>query len=121
VSGDFEERVWVQEWIEAAATKRALRDNCLGYLGHYYPGMLDMYTDLTMRQGQLGAHTGILEMCDLAARVHQVTEAGIDARGTAGGKAPKYRQEIIVPTCLSLTESITALAREVSLGMSGSL
>jgi hypothetical protein len=41
--------------------------------------------------------------------------------GTAGGKSLKYHQEVILPTCLSLTKSIAALAREVSLGMSGSL
>jgi L-arabinose isomerase len=36
VGGDFQEKVWikVQEWIEAAAVKRALSDSRLGYLGH---------------------------------------------------------------------------------------
>jgi L-arabinose isomerase len=82
VGGDFEPRVWtrVAEWIAAAATRRALRDSRLGYLGHYYPGMLDMYTDFTMHQGQLGAHVEILEMCDLADRVHRVTEAEVQAK-----------------------------------------
>jgi L-arabinose isomerase len=82
IGGDFEERVWVQvrEWIEAAAVKRALMNSRLGHLGHYYPGMLDMYTDFTMHQGKLGAHIEILEMCDLADRVAKVTEAEIDAR-----------------------------------------
>jgi len=76
VGGDFQEKTWnqVKEWIEAAATKRALRDSRLGYLGHYYPGMLDMYADFTMHQGFLGTHIEIVEMCDLAHRVHQVTE-----------------------------------------------
>lgn len=85
VGGDFQEKVWVQvdEWIEAAATKRALMDSRLGYLGHYYPGMLDMYTDFTMHQGQLGAHVEILEMCDLADRVAKVTEAEVDAKVAA--------------------------------------
>jgi L-arabinose isomerase len=82
VGGDFQEKVWVEvgEWIEAAATRRALMDSRLGYLGHYYPGMLDMYTDFTMHQGQLGAHIEILEMCDLADRVARVTEAEIEAK-----------------------------------------
>jgi len=50
VGGDFQDKVWVQvqEWVEAAATRRALMDSRLGYLGHYYPGMLDMYTDLAL-------------------------------------------------------------------------
>ena len=35
VGGDFQDKVWVQvqEWIEAAATKRALMNSRLGYLG----------------------------------------------------------------------------------------
>ena len=82
VGGDFQERVWTQvgEWIAAAAVKRALRDCRLGYLGHYYPGMLDMYSDFTMHQGKLGAHIELLEMCDLAARVHAVSEKEVDAK-----------------------------------------
>ena len=58
VGGDFQESTWtrVQEWVEAAATRRALKDSRLGYLGHYYPGMLDMYTDFTMHQGFFGTH-----------------------------------------------------------------
>ena len=93
VGGDFQEKVWTQvrEWIEAAATKRALRDSRLGYLGHYYPGMLDMYTDFTMHQGKLGTHIEILEMCDLADRVARVTEAEIDA------KVEQARQMFLMP------------------------
>jgi len=82
VGGDFEAQTWtrVREWIEAAAVKRALMDSRLGYLGHYYPGMLDMYSDFTMHQGQLGAHIEILEMCDLQHRVGLVTDAELQAK-----------------------------------------
>jgi len=82
VGGDFQEKVWteVQEWIEAAATKRALMNSRIGYLGHYYPGMLDMYADFTLHQGRLGTHIEIVEMCDLAYRVAQVTEEEIEAK-----------------------------------------
>jgi len=82
VGGDFQDKVWVQvqEWVEAAATRRALMDSRLGYLGHYYPGMLDMYTDFTMHQGRLGAHVELLEMCDLADRVDKVTDAELEAK-----------------------------------------
>ncbi len=93
VGGDFQESVWieVQQWIEAAATKRALSNSRLGYLGHYYPGMLDMYTDFTMHQGYLGAHVEILEMCDLADRVNKVTQSEIDA------KVEQARQTFLMP------------------------
>ncbi|MGC9360428.1 MAG: L-arabinose isomerase family protein [Anaerolineae bacterium] len=82
VGGDFQESTWkrIDDWIQAAATKRALANARFGYLGHYYPGMLDMYTDFTMHQGQVGAHIEILEMDDLAARVEEITEAEVDAK-----------------------------------------
>jgi len=82
VGADSQESAWerVDAWIQAAATKRALMNARLGYLGHYYPGMLDMYTDFTMHQGQVGCHVEILEMCDLAARVERVTEDEVDAK-----------------------------------------
>ena len=63
----------------------------LGYLGHYYPGMLDMYSDLTMHQGKFGTHIEILEMCDLAHRVHQVTETEVDK------KVEATRQMFLMP------------------------
>ena len=98
VGGDFQEKVWTQvrEWIEAAATKRALRDSRLGYLGHYYPGMLDMYTDFTMHQGKLGTHIEILEMCDLADRVARVTEDEVRAAARSQGLAALDGIEAVV-------------------------
>jgi L-arabinose isomerase len=78
VSGQLsaDPRAWglIAEWIRAAAVVRALSYSRLGFLGHTYPGMLDMYSDFTMHQAQLGAHVEVLEMDDLAARVAAVTE-----------------------------------------------
>ena len=39
--------------------------------------MLDMYSDFTQHQAQLGTHIEVLEMCDLEARVSAATEAEI--------------------------------------------
>jgi L-arabinose isomerase len=64
----------IQEWCEAAAVTRNLRRTRLGFLGHPYPGMLDMYSDFTQHQAQLGTHIELLEMCDLEARVTRVTK-----------------------------------------------
>ena len=44
------------------------------------PGMLDMYSDFTQHQGQLGTHIEILEMCDLAQMVNAATPAAIKAK-----------------------------------------
>ncbi|MCL6507735.1 MAG: hypothetical protein K6T59_11970, partial [Bryobacteraceae bacterium] len=59
---------------------RALRRSRIGFLGHTYPGMLDLYADFTMVHGQLGAHVEVLEMCDLARRVAGAREAEILAK-----------------------------------------
>jgi L-arabinose isomerase len=42
--------------------------------------MLDMYSDFTMHQAQLGSHIELLEMDDLHARLEVVTEAEIKAK-----------------------------------------
>ena len=75
-------RAWAQirEWTEAAGVQRTLRRSRMGVLGHTYPGMLDMYSDFTQHQGQLGTHIEILEMCDLATLVRAATEREIRAK-----------------------------------------
>ena len=70
----------IQDWCVAAIAVRAVRSARFGFLGHTYPGMLDMYSDFTMVHGQLGAHVEVLEMCDLKARVDVVTDAELTAK-----------------------------------------
>jgi L-arabinose isomerase len=65
----------IEQWVRAASAVRTLRQGRMGFLGHTYPGMLDMYSDFTMVQAQTGMHVEILEMCDLAQLVPQVTDA----------------------------------------------
>jgi L-arabinose isomerase len=59
----------IEDWCRAAAVARAVRQSRVGFLGHTYPGMLDMYSDFTMMHAQLGAHIEVLEMDDLQKRV----------------------------------------------------
>lgn len=63
----------ISEWCRAAGVKRTLQNSRFGFLGGYYSGMLDMYSDLTMLQAQTGIHVEILEMCDLDRVLQQVT------------------------------------------------
>lgn len=65
----------IDAWVRAASVVRTLQYGRMGFLGHTYPGMLDMYSDFTMIQAQTGLHVEILEMCDLACLVSDVTEA----------------------------------------------
>lgn len=73
------ESAWkeIQQWCEAAAAVRNLSRARIGFLGHTYPGMLDMYSDFTQHHAQLGTHVEILEMCDLDERVKAVAETEV--------------------------------------------
>jgi L-arabinose isomerase len=76
----YHERAWreINDWVQAASVMRQLSYCRLGFLGHTYPGMLDMYSDFTMHHGQLGAHIEVLEMDDLHERVEAVNSSEID-------------------------------------------
>jgi len=70
----------IEEWVKAAAVVRSLRTSRIGFLGHTYPGMLDMYSDFTMVTAQTGAHIEVLEMCDLDACVNEVSAEEVGAK-----------------------------------------
>ncbi|NUN98484.1 MAG: L-fucose/L-arabinose isomerase family protein [Candidatus Omnitrophica bacterium] len=65
----------IEEWARAAGVARTLQYGRMGFLGHTYPGMLDMYSDFTLIQAKTGLHVEILEMCDLMKLLPTVTEA----------------------------------------------
>lgn len=71
-----DERAWneIEAWCRAAGAAHAVRHARLGFLGHPYAGMLDMYTDFTAVSGQLGSYIEVLEIDDLVARVRAATE-----------------------------------------------
>jgi L-arabinose isomerase len=81
-AGIYYARAWreIGEWVDAANVLRQLSYSRIGFLGHTYPGMLDMYSDFTMHHAQLGAHIEVLEMDDLHTRVAAATEADIEAK-----------------------------------------
>lgn len=70
----------IEEWCSAAKVVRTLRGSRFGFLGHTYPGMLDMYSDFTMHHAQLGLHVEVLEMDDLKDRVESVAEEAVSAK-----------------------------------------
>jgi L-arabinose isomerase len=72
VSGYVEdERAWAKigRWIKAAGVRGTLRDGRHGLMGHLYPGMLDVSTDLTLVPVNFGGHIEVLEFDDLRVRV----------------------------------------------------
>jgi L-arabinose isomerase len=71
----------IAEWVDAAAATQSLRSARLGFLGHTYPGMLDMYSDFTQIHAQTGAHVELLEMDDLVARVESAEADAVARKG----------------------------------------
>ncbi|GAB2830899.1 L-fucose/L-arabinose isomerase family protein [Actinocorallia aurea] len=77
-----QESAWARigQWIGAAHVRAALRHARHGLMGHLYPGMLDVSTDLTLLPATFGSHVEVLEFDDLRHRVEKVTEAETRAR-----------------------------------------
>ena len=70
----------IRDWIDAAGAVQSLRSARLGFLGHNYPGMLDMYSDFTQIHAQAGAHVEVLEIDDLVERVESATPEAIERK-----------------------------------------
>lgn len=70
----------VAEWIAAAHVAAIMEHNRLGLMGHYYGGMLDIYSDLTRQCAFFGGHIEMIEVEELAALRAEVTEPQIAER-----------------------------------------
>ena len=70
----------VDAWMDAARVAGVMFHNRLGLMGHYYGGMLDIYSDLTQQCAHFGGHMEIIEVEELAALRRAVTPAQIADR-----------------------------------------
>lgn len=77
-----DENAWarINRWIKAADVRATLRHARHGLMGHLYPGMLDVSTDLTLVSTQFGSHVEVLEFDDLRVRVEAVTDSQVQER-----------------------------------------
>ena len=78
--GDTKVRREIKEWIKAARAARIMQTNRLGLMGHYYGGMLDVYTDITQQLAVFGGHVEIIEIDELNKIRQKVTRKEIDAK-----------------------------------------
>jgi L-arabinose isomerase len=69
----------IDDWLDAGRVAYAMEHNRLGVMGHYYGGMLDIYSDLTQQCATFGGHIEILEVDELASLRRSV---GADALRT---------------------------------------
>jgi L-arabinose isomerase len=75
-----DEAVWqrVGTWVRAAGVVTSLRYARFGLMGHLYPGMLDIQTNLTSLTRSLGGHIEIIEVDDLRVAVEACSEERVE-------------------------------------------
>jgi L-arabinose isomerase len=74
--------VWTQidQWVDAARVAHVMEHNRLGIMGHYYTGMLDIYSDLTLHAGTFGGHIEMIEVDELSALRREISDADVQQR-----------------------------------------
>jgi L-arabinose isomerase len=74
--------VWeeVEGWVQAAQVVEVLAGCRTGLMGHYYSGMLDIYTDLTRISASFGGHFEMLEVDELSGLREGVTDEAVEAK-----------------------------------------
>lgn len=70
----------VDQWVDAARVAHVMAHNRLGLMGHYYGGMLDIYTDVTRQCAYFGGHIEMLEVDELASLRKDVSDGDIRDR-----------------------------------------
>jgi len=91
-----DESTWkeIDDWREAIKVASMLRDTRIGLLGHYYGGMLDVYSDITQLASVFGCHFEILEMSTLYKYSIEATDDQISK------KIKQFHDDFIVdPNC----------------------
>jgi L-arabinose isomerase len=72
----------IAEWVAAARVTTAMEHNRIGVMGHYYGGMLDIYSDLTLQSATFGSHIEFIEVDELASLRAAADDSAV-ARRTA--------------------------------------
>jgi len=87
-----DEAAWkeIRDWADAAMVMIGMRENRVGVLGHYYCGMLDVYSDMAQQSAVFGNHFELIEMCAL----HKLREAATKKQIAA--KLDQFRREFDV-------------------------
>ncbi|MGO9228237.1 MAG: arabinose isomerase [Bryobacteraceae bacterium] len=67
-------------WLDAARVASVMEHNRLGLMGHYYGGMLDVYSDLTLQCASFGGHIEPIEVDELAPLRREAPEEEVAAR-----------------------------------------
>ncbi len=99
----------IADWVAAARAVKSMKSNKLGIMGHYYQGMLDVYTDTTKQIGTFGGEIDLIEIDELASFREAVTESEAEAK-----LAEFHRAFAVAPEC-EKTELLRAARTSVAL------
>jgi len=114
-----DEQSWhaIGEWLDAARAVHGLRRSRLGFLGHTYPGMLDMYSDFTQVHAQTGAHVEVLEIDDLVERVEAADAASIERKGEEIRATFDLADAGVDPIAAEITPEVFEWSARVAVGL----
>ena len=99
----------IAEWLEAGRVAHTMEHNRLGAMGHYYGGMLDIYSDLTQQCAYFGGHIEMMEVDELSSLRRSVEPADISR------KVDDFRSSFDVQADCSQTELERAARTSVAL------
>jgi L-arabinose isomerase len=107
----------LREWLDAASAVHSLRTARIGFLGHTYPGMLDMYSDFTQVQAQTGAHVEVLEIDDLVERIESARVAEVERKGEEIRETFDLADAGVDPIAADITPEIFDWSARVAVGL----
>jgi L-arabinose isomerase len=111
----------VAGWVEAARVAHVMEHNRMGVMGHYYGGMLDIYSDLTQQCASFGGHVEIVEVDELAALRAEVSDAEICERAAEFAEAFDVQPDCLQAELQRAARTSVALDRLVERHQLGSL
>jgi L-arabinose isomerase len=103
--------------LDATRAVASLRRARFGFLGHTYPGMLDMYSDFTQVHAQTGAHVEVLEIDDLVERVEGADTAAIARKGEEIRTTFELADAGVDPIAAEITPEIFEWSARVGVGL----
>lgn len=111
----------VDQWMEAARVAHVMEHNRLGVMGHYYGGMLDIYSDMTQQCACFGGHIEIVEVDELAALRREVSAKAIRQRFAEFRRAFDVQPDCSQPELERAARTSVALDRLVKIHDLGSM
>lgn len=111
----------IDGWMDAVRVASIMERNRLGLMGHYYGGMLDIYSDLTLQCACFGGQIEIIEVEELAALRAKVNADEIATRVNEIRAAMEVQADCPQEELARAARTSVALDRLVEIHRLGSL